>query len=477
MPLPKTKIVCTLGPSSWNPEILREMIANGMTVARMNGAFTTLDDMRRVSDVIRSVSKDVALMIDIKGHEVRLNRFENDVLIAPGDSVIFGSDSSEYIFTETYPELYLHIQAGAHVLVDDGRTLLTVEKVEDKKIFLKVISGSKIPKGKGINIPGVFLDNPPITDKDREQIEFAVKDKWDFVAASFVRNKEDVQAVKELLKGSHTKVISKIEDSFGLKNIDEIITESEGIMVARGDLAVEIPYYQVPHVQKEIIQKCNAKVKPVIVATQMLESMISNPVPTRAETSDIANAIFDGADAVMLSGETTTGQYPLECVKVMKEIAIETEKIIYQKSVESNELYEIRCEIRDDGTRTSMYMAEAAAIISKSKPDAKVIVDTRTGFSARLISSYNILTNVIAYTPYEYYARRLALSKGIRAFTKTSGFTTYRDYQDFEMNTVIDLKNRGIVSVNDTIILVTPSGYSFTTAQHEKAAIKILHIQ
>jgi len=477
--LPKTKIVCTIGPSSWVPEILAQMIQNGMTVARVNGAFATVEEMKKVSGIVRSISNEVALMIDIKGHEVRLNKFETDVDVKPGDQVVIGSDNSEYIFTETYPDLYKNVKIGTSILIDDGNTLLIVEKIEDKKIYAKVIQGTKIPKGKSLNVPGIYLDNPPITQRDIEQIQFAVEDKWDFVAASFVRSKEDVNSVRALLSGSHVKVISKIEDSFGIKNIDEIIDASEGIMVARGDLAVEIPYFKVPHLQKEIIKKCNQAVKPVIVATQMLETMISRPRPTRAEISDVANAIYDGADAVMLSAESTTGQYPLECVKVMRDIALETEKYIYEseKNILETAKLEFKCSVIDDETEISLAIARAVSDLSKEIHDSKVLVFTRTGFGAKVVSYYGLQNNIIAFTPFDYYARRLSLVKGIKAITLSPEIMS-NALQDLENEMLKIATEKQIIKKDDKVILVISSFYTYSDQNtlNEKASLKIIKI-
>lgn len=474
--LPKTKIVCTLGPSSWTPEVLKEMIDNGMTVARVNGAFADVEEMKRVAETIRSISRNVALMIDIKGHEVRMNKFKYDVEIKPGDKVVLGSTDKDYVFIETYPDLYKSLNTGTKLVSSDGNTVLIVEKIEDGKIYTNVLQGTKLSKGKSINVPGVFLNNPPITERDIEQIRFAVEDNWDFVAASFIRCKEDVDVVKNLLIGSHTKVISKIEDTFGIKNIDDIITASEGIMIARGDMGVELPYYNVPHIQKDIIKKCNAAIKPVIVATQMLESMIENALPTRAEVSDIANAIMDGTDAIMLSGETTAGRYPIECVKVMKNVAIETESNVYNQK-DFSQFPEIYCDIRDEGTELAIAMAQSVANLSYKIPEAKVLVDTKTGFSARLIAQYNLKNTLLALTPYDYYARRLALSKGIVSLKRDDDIT-YSNMIGLQEGLVEQAKSHGFISSGDTVILVIAASYNHLPAQnfHEKTSIKVIAI-
>jgi pyruvate kinase len=312
----KTKIVCTIGPASWDKEVLKQMIDNGMNVARLNGAFIDIPEMTRVANLIRELSPDVSLMLDIKGHELRLNKFEEDIKVNIGDEVVIGSTKEDKIYVATYMDLFKDIRVGKQILVDKAKTILEVTKITDGKIYTKVISGSVIQRGKGLNTPGTFLNNSPITDIDIEQINFAKADKWDFVAASFIRSKEDLGVIKPHLVNSSLKLIAKIEDGFGVENIDEIIENCDGIMVARGDLAVEVPFEKVPLYQKMMIKKCRDMGKVVITATEMLESMIEKPYPTRAEISDIANAVLDGTDALMLSGETTAGKYPHLCVEM-----------------------------------------------------------------------------------------------------------------------------------------------------------------
>ena len=471
--IPNTKIVCTLGTSSWTPEVLKKLIDNGMTVARLNGAFVTIEDMKVIAQNVRSVSRDVALMIDIKGHELRLNRFAEDVIVKPGDEFIIGTPTDP-IYCQTFPELYKSLSVGNQLLINDGNVVIEVEKIENEKIYTRVLVGNKIASGKGINTPGVYIDNPPMTDKDKEQIQFALEDKWDFVAGSFIRSAEDVRLIKELLSGTHAKFIAKIEDGFGIKNIDEIIEESEGIMVARGDMGVEIPYYRVPHVQKMIIKKCNDAIKPVIVATQMLESMIHSPRPTRAEVSDVANAIEDGTDAIMLSGETTIGDYPVQCVNVMKEIALETESFIYNNfpHIQNSN---ILCKTKDEGTEIAMAIAKSVATLSYQMENAKIIVDTKTGFSAKLIASYNLKNNIIAITPYDYYARRVALSKGIKSITRQPD-TEFKNITELQNHLIEISKEKGYIKIGDTVIMCIASSYNLLSASHEKAKIKIITI-
>src|SRR3990172_442029 len=324
----RTKIVCTIGPSSWPVPVLTKMVEAGMNVARLNGAFADVAELDRVAKLVRSISPDVALLLDIKGHEVRLNKFSEDIAVEPGKEIIIGSTDKDPIYPITYPELYKEITAGQLILIDKGETKLVLKRIEDGKIYASVVNGTVIKGGKGMNFPGAKLSNPALTPRDIEQIAFCVKDNWEFVAASFVRNAEDVRTVRKHLEGSSTRLISKIEDQQGADNFDEILKESDGIMVARGDMGAEIPIERLPILQKEFIYKCNQAAKPVITATNMLESMIEKPLPTRAEITDVANAVLDGTDALMTSGETSGGKYPLESVETMSKIAVENEKYL-----------------------------------------------------------------------------------------------------------------------------------------------------
>jgi pyruvate kinase len=271
----RTKIVCTIGPASWDPAVLTEMIKNGMNVARVNGAFADVAELERVENLIRGISNDVALMLDIKGTEVRLNRFGEPFDVAIDEIVEIGNSDQHRIFPATYPNLYQDLEIGQHMLFDDGNVeMVVVEITSDGIIKGKVIRPGKFKEGKSINTPGAKLKNPPLTEKDKEQMEFVRERGWEFVAASFIRDKDDAQLVYSLLKGYATKLIAKIEDVHGVTNIDEIIPEVDGVMVARGDMAVEMPFEKIPMIQKDLIFKCNMAGKPVIVATQMLESMI-----------------------------------------------------------------------------------------------------------------------------------------------------------------------------------------------------------
>ncbi|MBN1332017.1 pyruvate kinase [Candidatus Dojkabacteria bacterium] len=399
----KTKILCTIGPSTWDENVLRSMVNEGMTIARINGAYADIAELKRVAATIRSISKNVALMLDIKGTEVRLNKFETPIPIKIGDEIVLGSSKQNAIYPVTYPELYKDLKPGDMLKLDDGKVSLRVQKIENQKIIAKVGQGREILPGKTINTPGIPLSNPPLTPTDIEQIKFAVNDNWDFVAASFVRNAQDIEEVKKHLGKSIIKVMAKIEDEQGTKNIDEIIDACDGIIIARGDMGVEMPYEQVPAIQKMMVQKCILKAKPAIVATHMLESMIENPNATRAEINDVANAIFDGTDCVWLSAETSKGKYPIEAVHTLKRISLEIEKHLMPEILHGD----------PDINPITVALARGVIDIVESVSIDKIIVATGTGKTARIISSFRPRQPIIALTSNETYKRQLQATWGI----------------------------------------------------------------
>lgn len=330
----KTKIICTISDINCDIEFIRSLYLNGMNVARINSAHATLEGAQRVVDNIRAVSDKIGILIDTKGPEVRLTAMESSVgfIARTGERIEIhnGPDqqcSSKALYT-TCPSFVDDVPLGATILIDDGSIELSVIEKDSQKLVCNIINDGVIKGKKSVNVPGVHISLPALTDKDRKFVEWAVKADIDFIAHSFVRNKEDLLEIQEILDAheSHIKIISKIENSQGIDNIDEILTYCYGVMIARGDLGVEIAAEKIPLIQKNLILKCRSRKKPVIVATQMLHSMIENPRPTRAEVSDVANAIIQSADAIMLSGETASGKYPVEAVKTMSRIAMATEE-------------------------------------------------------------------------------------------------------------------------------------------------------
>jgi len=438
----KTKIVCTIGPSSWEPSTLKKMYENGMNIARINGAFADVNELKRVADLIRNVSDDIALMLDIKGHELRLNKFGEKLFVHQGQEIIIGSSNEDAIYPVTYPELYKDIDPGQVIMIDKGNTVVEVMRIENNKIFCKVISGEYIESGKGMNVPGAKLHNPSLTSIDKEQINFVTKDSWDFVAGSFIRNTEDIEDIKKIIGESDIKIIAKIEDQQGIDNIESILTASYGIMIARGDLGMEVPYEKLPIIQKELIKLCNKAGKPVITATNMLESMIEKPMPTRAEITDVANAVLDGTDSLMTSGETTSGKYPVETLITMSKIAIESEKHLKPQLVENFKL---------ENSRISVAMTNAVYEFIEQIPEVtKIIVYSKKGLSPRLLARLNLPVCIVALVPKETLKRQLNMSKNLIAYTFNGNYLD----RDKAVKGILDfgLEN-GILNHKDKILL------------------------
>ena len=349
----KTKIICTMGPNTNDRNLIKDLALAGMDIARFNFSHGDHEEQAGRFALIKSVREElnipIATLLDTKGPEIRTGAVKDDkkVTLVEGQKYTLTTrqvPADDKINMVTYAGLPEDVTTGNIILIDDGLIELKVDKVEGTEIECTVINGGELGSKKGVNVPNVSIRLPGITEKDKEDIIFGVEQGFDFIAASFVRNAACIEEIKHLLweHGSDIPVIAKIENAEGIANIDDIIRVADGIMVARGDMGVEIPAEEVPHVQKEIIKKCNAKYKPVITATQMLDSMIRNPRPTRAEVTDVANAIYDGTDVVMLSGETANGKYPLEAVKMMVKIAERTEREIKGHSVEYSNLHSKR---------------------------------------------------------------------------------------------------------------------------------------
>lgn len=402
----KTKIVCTVGPSSWDEITLKKMIDNGMNVARLNGAYIDIPEMDRVAKLIRKLSSDIAILLDIKGHELRLNKFESPKEVKAGDEIIIGSSDQDEIYPVTYPDLYKDLKIGSSLLIDKGKTTLAVKDIRDGKIYCEVLAGKLIAPGKGINTPGTSLQNSPVTPRDIEQIKFAIEDNWDFVAASFIRSKEDVAEVKSFMGGAPMKLIAKIEDGFGIENIDSIIESCDGIMIARGDLAVELPYEKIPIYQKQLITKARNAGKIAITATEFLASMVKNSYPTRAEIVDIANAVLDGTDALMLSEETASGDFPAETVEVMDKISKEMERTILPFK---NQAISVAGIERDAITRAAFEICETIHI-------DKIVINTRTGITAQSLSRHRLKQPIIALCSNEDYRKQLIICSNIYSY-------------------------------------------------------------
>ncbi|MDD2578269.1 MAG: pyruvate kinase [Candidatus Dojkabacteria bacterium] len=326
--LAATKIIATIGPSSWDRDILEEMFKNGMQIARINASFADLTEVARVTETLREISPRITIMLDTQGAKIRVVDLEEEINILGTVSL---SSFNSYIPSTikiSYPDLHLQLAKDTSIFLDDGLIELSVSEVKGSEIICNVVQSGLLKPNKTVNIPSINLNFPSITEKDKKDIQIALDQKLDYLSISFVRNANDLLNVKELIGESDIKIVVKIENREGVENFDEILELTDAVMIARGDLGVETPLENVPILQKQIIYKCRSKGKPVIVATQMLESMKNNIKPTRAEVSDVVNAIMDGTDALMLSAETSTGKNPIEAVKTMNKIALNTESVM-----------------------------------------------------------------------------------------------------------------------------------------------------
>lgn len=462
----RTKIVCTIGPSSESEEVLEQLIKEGMSVARLNFSHGSIPEHKIKIDRIKKVrdrlQRPVAIMFDTKGPEIRLGNLKDDMepyLNVDDEYVLTTEDiiGNEKIASITYKELPKDIKKGDSILIDDGLIELKVESVTGAEIHTKVVNGGFIKSKKGVNVPNVKLRLPSLTEKDIADLKFGVKEDIDFVAASFVRTKEDVLNIRSVLESEgmyNIQIISKIENKEGLENIDDIIEVSDGIMVARGDLGVEIPTEEVPIVQKEIIKKCNLKGKPVITATQMLDSMIRNPRPTRAEANDVANAVLDGSDAIMLSGETASGAYPVEAVKTMAKIARAMEE-----SIDYDELLREKI-LMNDRNITNSIGKSTCQIAADINADA-IITATTSGGTSRAIAKFRPKNQIIAVTTDEKVRRQLSLTWGVEALLSEKIFST----DEVIANAVEISKSHGYVKSSDTVVLTAgvPVGLAGST--------------
>ena len=415
----KTKIVATVSDLKGDVEFIGELFKRGVNVIRLNTAHQTPDDTRRVIENVRKVSPKLAVLIDTKGPEIRTNaKFEEELTIKTGEKVTFRSDGLDAVATReavqvNYTGFVNDVPVGARILIDDGLLELVVDSKDGEALYTTALNNGKIKKRKSVNVPGVHISLPSVTDRDREFIQMAIDAEVDFIAHSFVRNASDVKDVQDLLdaKNSPIKIISKIENREGVDNLDEILDVTYGVMIARGDLGIEIPGEEVPLIQKEMINKCIKAKVPVITATQMLESMVTNPRATRAEISDVANAVMDGTDAVMLSGESAYGDYPFEAVETMARICLHVE----EESARSLFLDEF-----NDKDDLQAYIAKSVAKAARDLDLDAIVVPTRSGATAVQIASHRPNAPIFAACWKEESLRALSLSYGVEAFQTES---------------------------------------------------------
>lgn len=413
----KTKIVCTIGPSSENEAVLKELIANGLNVCRLNFSHGSHPEHQAKIDLIKKVRKEtdqpIAILLDTKGPEIRTGKFDaEEILLEEGQTFTLTTEDiigNKEISSISYKGLVRDVKRGNTILIDDGLISMEVQKVTDKDIVCLVKNSGIIKNNKGINVPNVKINLPAITQKDKEDIIFGIENNIDFIAASFVRKASDVLAIREILEeydAEHIQIISKIENQEGVDNIDDILQVTDAIMIARGDLGVEIPTEDIPIVQKMIIKKCNLLSKPVITATQMLDSMIRNPRPTRAEVTDVANAIYDGTDAIMLSGETASGKYPVEALKTMSRIASKTETTLDYSKMTSERA-------KNRSVNITNAISHATCTTADDIGASAIITATESGYTARMVSSYRPSQQIIGVVNDEVVLRQMGIVWGI----------------------------------------------------------------
>lgn len=462
-----TKIVCTIGPASESEEVLEKVIMAGMNVARLNFSHGDHKEHQARIDTIRKVAKrldkTVGILLDTKGPEIRTHSMENgEVELVRGQKIevsmteVLGNSER---FSVSYEGLIDDVDPGDFILLDDGLVELEIDELnKDTGIITTTVKNNGLLKNKkGVNVPGVSVKLPGLTEKDKEDVKFGIEQGVDFIAASFVRRAKDVLEIREMLEshdGEYIKIIPKIENQEGIDNIDEILKISDGLMVARGDLGVEIAPETVPMMQKELIRKCNLLGKPVITATQMLDSMQTNPRCTRAEASDVANAIYDGSDAVMLSGETAAGAYPVEAVQTMAKIAVSAEEAQDYKKLLSD---------RTKSTQTNMVTAIGVSVAhtALNLKCKAIVAATESGHTANMIAKYRPHANIVAVTPYEHVARQLNLVWGVNPIVKEAE----RDTDELLNTSVIATLEKGYANEGDLIIITAgvPAGRAGTT--------------
>ena len=460
----KTKIICTLGPSTDKDGVLRELVANGMNVARFNFSHGSYEEHKGRLDMLKAIraelNKPVAALLDTKGPEIRLKEFKNGVeMLEAGQTFTLTTrevEGTKEICSITYKDLPQDVHEGGTIMLDDGLIKLAIKSVTDTDIVCEVLNSGKIKTKKGVNVPGVHLSMPYLSQRDRDDIIFGVQQGFDFIAASFVRTAQDVYDIRNLLNeyDSNIRIIAKIENREGVNNIDSILAAADAVMVARGDLGVEIDFTELPGIQKNIIERSFSFGKPIVTATQMLDSMMVNPRPTRAEISDVANAIYDGTSAIMLSGETAAGAYPVEALKTMSAIAERTE-------TENHARVEYLTEATNGKISVSDATAHAACLTAKDVNAAAIVTVSESGTTARLLSKYRPQQPIIACVMKEQVQRQLSLSWGITSLMMPLAHSTD---ELIEMSTAL-AKENGFLH-NGELAVVTagvPVGISGTT--------------
>lgn len=461
----RTKIICTLGPACDSNDTLKEMIRAGMTVGRLNMAHGEPEEhaarIERVRQAAKELDTFIPIMMDIKGPEVRIGKLKEDsCVLTAGETLVLTTEQIEGDCTRVsvnYPDMPKVVKANDRILIDDGLIELRVESATDTEIACRIVSGGKLKPRKGVNLPGIHTTLPGVTERDIRHIGFGIEQNIEMIAVSFVRKGDDIREVRRILEergAGHVQIISKIENEEGIDHLDDILEASDGIMVARGDLGVEVPVEKVPAMQKEMIDKCNLAGKPVIVATHMLESMQVNPRPTRAEVSDVYNAVMQGADVVMLSGESAAGKYPVQAVQTMARVAGQAEATIdYPEQFNRK-----RAEHATDITEVVSQSAVSAAL----ELDAKAIItSTESGFTARMVSKYRPKAPILAITHNPHVLSKVCLLSGVFPFLGEQVTTTDEMFR----SAIQTALKTGYVSQGDTVVLSAglPLGQAGTT--------------
>lgn len=471
-----TKIICTMGPNTDKKTVMKSLVKNGMNVARFNFSHGDHEEQRERMNLLKNVREEldrpVAILLDTKGPEIRTGLLEG------GKKVTLKEGSEFILYTEemtgnetgccvTYPGLAKDVKPGDRILIDDGLIELKVKQIKSGNIVCHVENGGELGERKGVNVPNVKVKLPAVTEKDIDDILFGIQQDIDFIAASFIRSAKGVKEIRKILKENHAEhisIIAKIENAEGVENIDEIIETSDGIMVARGDLGVEIPAQEVPHIQKMIIKKCNERYVPVITATQMLDSMIRNPRPTRAEVADVANAIYDGTDAVMLSGETAAGKYPIEALKMMNEIAENTEQYVdYEKYIHHRTMYE--------QSKISSAIGIASVRTARNIGAACIVTPTMSGKTARLISNFRPSMPIYAVTPNEMVQHKMQLYWGVIPLKGYIKDTT----ENIIVNAMETIKRKRLVRKGQTVV-ITAGDPATNNTKAEGRVTNMLHV-
>jgi pyruvate kinase len=444
--LKKTKIVATISDQKCDVEFIRSLYESGVNVVRLNTAHQSVGESLKVIENVRKVSDKIAIMLDTKGPEIRTTPSDYKVAVKKGDRILIRGNSKKSSTPDciyvNYDLFCKEVGVGKKILIDDGDLEFEVMETREDGLICRANNDGTVKGKKSVNVPDVRFNLPALNERDREYIDFAVENDIDFIAHSFVRNREDVMAIQHILdeKKSRIKIIAKIENGQGVENIDEILEHVYGVMVARGDLAIEIPYEKIPGIQKMIINKCIDARKPVIVATQMLHSMIENPRPTRAEVSDVANAIYSKADAIMLSGETAYGNYPVEAVLTMARIAGEVEK-------SRSDMHRVPMQIMS--THTSAYLSKSAVEASIELDCQAIIADTSSGRTIRNVAGYRGRKVVFAQCYDKRVVRELSLSFGVYADYIQEGPTYY-----FIVQSLKNLLGRGLLKKTDMVVIL-----------------------